>query len=121
MLVDYPLGSMSFRDGATIVLLTVPLDDALFVPGPLPGDDPEPLPDARFEGDLTLSVTGSSGWATFKIWRNANHNDGEEPWRGSDLTRPGGVTEASGPLVVKLVGRKRRLDDVTVELKAAGG
>ena len=57
-LVDYPLSKTTLDDGATVVTVTVPLDDSLFVPDALPGDDPIPAPDAKLEGPITAKIVG---------------------------------------------------------------
>ncbi len=117
-IVDYPLGTVRFNDSETVITATVPLDDALFVVGDLPGDL-IPTRDATFEGPITGTITGP-GRFKVEIWRGTDHADGKNPWRTSESQFPGGITEADSPIVINTGGPVKRMDDVTWEITAAG-
>ncbi len=116
-IVDYLLGSAAFKDRTTVVTATVPLDDSLFIPDDLPGDDPVPTFDAEFEGPITLTIAGP-GRVIINIWRGTGQEDGRNPWRSSESLFPGGMT--AGVFVIDTGGAVKALDDITSRIHAEG-
>ncbi len=113
-LVDHILVSAAFFDGATIVEITVPIDDSeIDVEG-------VPFPNAQFQGDIVGTIIGPGSFDV-EVWRKDHHSDGKNPWRDSLSLFPNGISEDDSPVTYTPGGPVRDLGDLdTIQLSARG-
>ncbi len=105
-IVDLTLGVHVL--GLTRVSATVPIDDATIDP-----DTGNPAPDVEFEGPITVTITGP-GRVVIDVWRGDGGPDsGRNPWRTSESSFPGGLTEDDSPQTIATGGPVKKLDDIS--------
>jgi hypothetical protein len=104
-IVDFPVGRAEFNNGATVMSATVPLDEADI--DPVTGD---PYPDARFQGNVTIVVTGP-GRFDVSIWRGTDQT--RDPWKTSKGLYPYGVAASDSPVSIRLGGPVKQWDAAT--------